>query len=250
MTKGYCFLSAVPMRKEPSDRAEMVNQLLFGETFEIVEQQPKWTLLRCDYDHYEGWVDNKQYSPLNEEQYRQMQQWTVWDSQMGCLNIDGRSVVLSMGCCCPPEAKAISPWLETTQEGQSQCGCASLIDKAKSLLGTPYLWGGRSFMGIDCSGFTQVVFKSHGARLQRDASQQVTQGFVVASVAEATEGDLCFFQNADGRVTHVGIYMGNGSIIHASGCVRIDSFDKYGIYNAELQDYTHRLHSIRRVSVV
>lgn len=200
MIRAYCFLSAVPMRREPSDRAEMVNQLLLDDTFVILNQQEKWSLIRCDWDDYEGWVDNKQWKPF-------------------------------------PGGANFSTGHEVSPATVAQ----------KQYLNAPYLWGGRTLMGIDCSGLTQVCFRACGMRLFRDASQQATQGSPVHNLQEARRDDLCFFCNEQGRIIHVGIYMGNHQIIHSSGQVRIDTLTPEGIFNNDTQSFTHRLHSIRRI---
>lgn len=223
--KGYCFLRAVPVRREPSDRSEMVNQLLLGDTFEVLEQQEKWSRIRGDYDGYEGWIDNKQWKADDGEwrNYGIMESGNQGIRELGNQGIMGLRD-LEIAESASPSAVARELYLDA-----------------------PYLWGGRTVMGIDCSGLTQVCFKACGIRLLRDASQQATQGIEVPSLAEARCDDLCFFSNADGRIIHVGICLGNGRIIHASGQVRIDRLDATGIYNEDRQCYTHKLCAIRRV---
>lgn len=218
--KGFCFLSAVPVRREPSDKSEMVNQLLQGDTFVVLEQQEKWSRIRGDYDGYEGWIDNKQWKDSSK------------------FPIPSSNADAAIGCKSPVSAFGI---------GDLEHGSSPSEIALERFLDTPYLWGGRTIMGIDCSGLTQVCFKACGIRLLRDASQQATQGIAVSTLAEARRDDLCFFCNADGRIIHVGIYLGDGRIIHASGQVRVDRLDTTGIYNEERRQYTHSLCTIRRV---
>ena len=133
---------------------------------------------------------------------------------------------------------------ETGPEGAS---VESVLHTAKTFLNVPYLWGGRSLFGIDCSGLTQVVFKINHIKIPRDASQQVLSGKPVDRFEDARQGDLAFFRNEEGKISHVGILMAQNQILHASGCVRMDQFDSKGIFNTEKQLYTHRFECIRRV---
>jgi cell wall-associated NlpC family hydrolase len=124
---------------------------------------------------------------------------------------------------------------------------SSIAEYAKFFLNAPYLWGGKTLFGIDCSGFTQVVFKMLGKNLKRDAWQQAEQGEIVNFLQEAKAGDLAFFDNAEGHVIHVGIMLNEQQIIHASGRVKIDPIDGQGIYSLDLKKHTHKLRIIKRV---
>jgi cell wall-associated NlpC family hydrolase len=124
---------------------------------------------------------------------------------------------------------------------------SDLINTAYMYLNAPYLWGGKSVFGIDCSGFTQMVYKLNGYKLLRDAAQQASQGEVLSFIEESEPGDLAFFDNEEGKIIHVGIMLENNYIIHASGKVRIDRLDHLGIYNAELNRHTHRLRVIKKI---
>ena len=248
MKYGFCALPVVPMRAEASDRAEMVSQLLFGDTFVVKQKGDKWSLIVMDYDGYEGWIDTKQIYFIQEQDYNQVKAWDIRPASLvTSAVVDGMELLLPMGCSLPSAAVSGVPGLEIEHGVAHNRVGLSLLDIASKWLGVPYLWGGKTCMGVDCSGFTQTVFRTCGIPLLRDASQQATQGVAIADLADAQPGDLCFFHNDSGRIIHVGIYMGNGRIIHASGCVRIDTLDTKGIYNASLQLYTHTLSSIRRI---
>lgn len=254
---GFCRLSIIPLRAEPSDRSEMISQLLFGDHFEILELQEKWCRVRTAYDEYEGWIDPKQLQAIGYEEYAQLNHvnnvlglqacHSATDLETGAVHhlLPGTSLPNyehptfgAMGAKFQLEGSVVTPnpgKFATAVEGA-----------AKFYLNAPYLWGGRSPFGIDCSGFTQMVFKQFGIRLKRDAWQQALQGEVVAFLQAASLGDLAFFDNEEGRITHVGIMLGNASIIHASGKVRIDPIDDQGIFNQELNRYTHKLRLIKR----
>lgn len=246
---GFCCLPAVPMRAEASDRAEMVSQLLFGDTFVVQQKGDKWSFVVADYDGYEGWVDTKQIYFLQEQEYNRVKVWNIMPASLiTMVVVGGMELLLPMGCSLPSTAMSGVNGLEVEYSVVHDRAGASLLDIASKWLGVPYLWGGKTCMGVDCSGFTQTVFKTCGIPLLRDASQQATQGVAVDCIDDAQPCDLCFFENNNGRIIHVGIYMGNGKIIHVSGCVRIDTLDAKGIYNASLQQYTHTLSLIRRIA--
>lgn len=253
---GICRVAVSPLRAAQSDKAEITSQLLFGDHVEILEKTDKWWLVRNAYDGYEGWIDYKQLGPLSSEQFVNCEQVNHFAPAQP-LNIitaaDGSKYYLSPGSNLPGYASG-SCYLGAEKFDVSFTPCQpnlnpnsdERIATALFFQNAPYLWGGRTLFGIDCSGFTQVVFKLSGIHLKRDAWQQAEQGEVVDFLPEAKAGDLAFFDNDEGRITHVGIMLGTNEIIHASGKVRIDPIDNQGIYNAELGRYTHKLRIIKR----
>ncbi len=258
-TFGVCNLSLVPLRTEPSDKSELCTQLLFGDHFTLVEMTEKWSRILTAFDEYEGWVDNKQYALINQTEFDAL----ININSILALEVfhkaaksNTRSILnLLAGSSIPHTVDGFFYLADDRYklEGYSIDPNKAEFDSGISnaamfYLDAPYLWGGRSIFGIDCSGFTQMVFKQFGIRLKRDAWQQAEQGTTLGFLQESRAGDLAFFDNEDGRITHVGIMLNNQQIIHASGRVRIDSIDTQGIYNTELNRYTHKLRIVKRFS--
>lgn len=255
---GICHLSAIPVRAESSDRSEMVNQLLFGETFGIVDSYKSWKVIRGTLDNYEGFIDEKQFLPLVDDEYHRLIALNaIFPKQLICRIIDEKNGLPFIIFAGSNLAGIKGEFLEIggrkykfngqTFSPENVINPEALITTARQFLHAPYLWGGRSPFGIDCSGFVQLVFKIHGINLNRDASYQAQQGETLILFSEAETGDLAFFDNEDGMITHVGMIAGDGKIIHSSGQVRMDKIDHHGIYNDELQKYTHKLRLIKRV---
>ncbi|MEE1899400.1 C40 family peptidase [Flavobacterium rakeshii] len=250
---GICNLAIVPLRLEPNDRSEMTSQVLFGEHFKILQQKAKWTHIQLAYDGYKGWIDNKQYKTITEEDYKNL------SSCPAVLNSDLVEYVTTPNNLLIPIPMGASlsfmdfPEINTEAfsfEGLKTSGITAkenLLKTAFMYLNAPYLWGGKTPFGIDCSGFTQMVYKLNGYHLKRDASQQATQGEALSFIEESEPGDLAFFDNDEGNIIHVGIIMEDNYIIHGHGKVRIDRLDHLGIYNNETRRHTHKLRVIKKI---
>ena len=250
---GICNLAIIPLRAESSDRSEIVSQVLFGEQFEVLETLKQWAKIRLQYDGYEGWVDSKQFQPITKDQYEQLSQEAI------ILNSDLVEYITSPNNLLMPIPLGASlSFLNHADinvsgfdfEGMRISGVkpkSNLINTSFMYLNAPYLWGGKTPFGIDCSGFTQMVYKLNGYHLLRDASQQATEGEALSFIEESEPGDLAFFDNEEGKIIHVGIIMDDNYIIHSSGKVRIDRLDHLGIYNAETNRHTHKLRVIKKM---
>lgn len=259
---SICRVAVAPLRAAASDKAEITTQLLFGDAVEVLEKAEPWWRIRNAYDGYEGWMDFKQLTAVTEEEYLSDQDYTILvpaEVHNTVIGADGSQFYLMPSSTLPGYAKGVcvlgkekfeitfNPYQVSAVSEKTALTTADKISElAMFFLNAPYLWGGRTLFGIDCSGFSQAVFKLAGIRIKRDAAQQAEQGEVVNFLPEAQTGDLAFFDNAEGRIIHVGIMLNNHQIIHASGRVRIDLIDDQGIYNTELGRYSHRLRIIKR----
>lgn len=249
MQYGICNLSIVPLRIEPSDSTELVSQMLYGETFKILELRKKWSRIRLTDDGYEGWVDNKQYREISKSEYKDFkeQQPILSSDLMEFVKENGSNQLLTIPMGSRLNGLNLLNHSYDGKDNRSILPKAHLIDTAFLYLNSPYLWGGKTPFGIDCSGFTQIVYKLNGYRLLRDASLQCTQGIALSFIEESEPGDLAFFDNNEGNIIHVGIIMKDNYIIHAHGKVRIDRLDHSGIYDAQRGIHTHKLRVIKKI---
>ncbi len=253
MKYGISNLSIVPMRDEAADHVEMVNQILFGEHFKILESRKKWSKIRLSHDNYEGWISNKQWIEISEEDYKQLEKdvSTITTDVLDIITKEQPQPIV-IGSILPfyKSGHALLNNEMYQFDGLTTTGFVKkekLIENALMYLNAPYLWGGRSPLGIDCSGFTQMVYRLQGVDLPRDAYQQAEVGTTLSFVEKSEAGNLAFFDNNEGKITHVGIILENNHIIHASGKVRIDRIDQKGIFNTEIGTHTHKLRLIKNI---
>ena len=264
--------TVTPVRQEPSEGSEQLTQLLFGEVCEVLDRLPRWTKIRSTLDGQEGWVDFKMVSPASNLSPLTSNLEAVVAAPMAAATpMDGGAdLLLTLGTRLPnyahgtfevlgqqylidPTCVNITTAQRSTGEAdlqQSDLQRSDLATIAQSLLNAPYLWGGKNAMGMDCSGFTQVVYATQGINLLRNAREQMTQGELIPSLAEAQPGDLAFFDHADRdpnatNISHVGLLLDNKTIIHCSGCVHVDDIDEMGIHLPD-GELTHHLVQIKR----
>lgn len=248
--QGICTYSSVPLRIEPSSKSEMVSQLLFGETYRVIGREGSWMQVVCDFDDYQGWLHENQFVEAKPTEGQRV----LLNSAFGELVHSNERIRLSMGAVLylNDAGQAVHNGKLWEVRGEVRNTVATpnrdvMTGDALQFVNTPYLWGGRAVWGIDCSGFTQVIYKLNGVSLMRDAYQQASQGETLSFLDETEPGDLAFFDNEDGKIIHVGILLDSRRIIHAGGCVRIDKIDQQGIFNVDTGRYTHKLRLIKKV---
>lgn len=256
-SKGICRLSIVPVRKEPAHRSEMVTQLLFGDHYTVLSSTPDkaWLHIRIHFDEYEGWIDAKQHTEINEEYFYDLvhNDFKISTDISTSALYKKRTLQIVIGSILPISQAGLFNFDEQFAfNGESknfgQKGDSEFVRGiALKYIDAPYLWGGKTPFGVDCSGFVQMVFKIAGYKLKRDTSEQVRQGYEVAQLPDAKPGDLAFFSDEKGKIGHVGILFEDGKIIHAYGRVRIDTLTERGIFKEKNKIQTHKLEIIKRI---
>jgi gamma-D-glutamyl-L-lysine dipeptidyl-peptidase len=254
---GVCRLSVVPVRSDGSDKSEMVTQLLFGDHYEVINQSKdkKWFKIRINFDQFEGWIDAKQHHRISRDYYEYLSraEFKITTDITSSILYNKSPQIILMGSMIPISSSELFKMEEqfafngeAKNVGQKR-EFEFMKNVAMKYLNAPYLWGGKSPFGIDCSGLVQMVFKICGYRLFRDSWQQANQGKSIKMVKLGLPGDLVFFKNAAERVNHVGILLEYNKIIHSSGQVRVDSLTEEGILTTETGILSHRFSHIRRI---
>lgn len=257
---GVCAQTFIAVRGEINNESEQVTQLVFGDIYQILRhsENKKWAFIENEFDKYQGWIPTESIFSVSEEYYNDFDEQThlVAADHKGFVMIKGKKINISSGSSLPFLEKGFIkigtekyPYKGKSQQLEKKYTSKQLLNIAQTYLGIPYLWGGKTNQGIDCSGFTQMVFKQNGFNLPRDSYQQAEVGKKV-TLKEAQPGDVAFFQRkaeGEGKVVHVGIYLGEGKIIHADGKVRINALDETGIYRDDLGKHSHFLKFLRRM---
>lgn len=258
--KAIVLYSVVPVRSKPNESSEQLTQLLFAETVEILDEKPRWNRIKSDVDGQIGWVDFKMITKLSDAENQIVENADtsariVMPMAYAVSENNGQTIPLTAGTCLPNykngrfEILGVGFRVDPNMVADKPLDLneTSLMNTVRFFLNIPYLWGGKNALGMDCSGFTQIIHSLFGHQLLRNASEQVTQGLPVKSIKNALPGDLAFFDHEDGKISHVGIILDSERVIHCSGRVKVEKFDETGIFSIEQGGtYTHHLVSIRR----
>lgn len=244
---AFCLVSASPVRAEAKDPAEIVTQLLFGEIVTVHETNAPWSKITTFSDHYEGFVDHKHLFYLSEKEVRRwIESSDYQQSLMLEINSSNGKQIVYRGSRIPVDVGAANIGkFEFELLAEDKTNYSSIVEAAADYMNTPYLWGGKSPFGIDCSGLTQTVYRFFGVNLPRDASQQIDIGIDI-EFGDHEPGDLAYFANSSGKITHVGVIAENNGIYHASGHVRLDKLSSEGIVHCDSGELTHKLAGIKR----
>jgi hypothetical protein len=244
---AFCLVSVSPIRNDANDKSEIISQLVFGEPIEVISFGEPWINIRTILDGYEGFVDIKHLLPLTEKEFKKWLNHFIYQHELtNVVQTPWGNQLISRGSLISSESTFKIGDFDFFQRTTEKSVNKNLVNCAKDLLNVPYLWGGKSVFGIDCSGFAQLIFRLFEFNLPRDAYQQAEIGELV-EFKDSKSGDIAFFTNANGKIIHVGIIIENSHIIHASGRVRIDQLTESGILNLDYDKETHKLHFIKRI---
>lgn len=265
--KAISLHSIVPVRAEAREGSEQNTQMLFAETCTIMEEKPRWNRIKLDLDGQEGWVDTKMIAPMSEKEYEahissmKSAALVAFPVAYAMSENNGQTIPLTAGTRLPKykggtfellgvKFRIDASMVRTTP---APLNLQTLLETTRFFLNTPYLWGGKNALGMDCSGFTQVIMSLFGKSLLRNASEQATQGIAIPDLSHAQAGDLVFFNhhspitNDQSSITHVGIVLDSERVIHCSGRVKVEKLTGKGIFSTEKGEYTHHLVQIRRL---
>ena len=253
MKYATIMVPAAAVRRKPRHQSEMINQLLFGESLALLKEKGDlWVKIRSLHDGYEGWLPRNLFQEVSKDNAVGFSKY-ITNSLVNLVHIRDQDMHIPLASSLPAfnAGKGFIGKVPYELDGSiverdPRLFSSDMIRKLSfQWLNAPYLWGGRTIFGVDCSGFVQVIFKMLGKDLPRDAWQQAQEGQMVKKLKDAVCGDLAFFDDKE-EIVHVGILLGPEQIIHASGRVRIDAIDKKGIVNGDTGLRSHSLRMIRR----
>ena len=249
MQYGICHLSIVPVRSIADDASEMVTQILYGDHFKVLEQRKHWSKIRIAFDGHEGWVGKDQITLITEGDYTTIEEAkeAKFTSDLVSFSSTENDILIPIVLGSSVQHTELLSHRYDGNYIDKKREKTKLIDTALLYLNSPYLWGGKTPFGIDCSGLAQMVYKINGYQLLRNSADQAKEGEALSFIEESEAGDLAFFDNSEGLINHVGIIMENNYIIHTHGKVRIDRLDHTGIFNTETRSYTHKLRVIKKI---
>ena len=259
MTKGIATPPYIPLRKDPSHLSEMISQLLFGETFDIIDSSPgSWIRVKNHYDDYKGWIYRDPSCLLTEESADILEKCKPFILNRRFTTLTSIScdeeLVVSAGSTLyldPDDASRVyaGHWYRLDRPVEALSGDihSRLHYLAGQFLNSPYIWGGKSAFGTDCSGLVQTLFRIIGIMIKRDSGEQHKEGKTVNMLSDSVPGDLVFFDDEDGEIVHTGVLLDKNLVLHASGRVRVDPIDHQGIYNESTGNYSHKLRLIKRI---